>query len=126
MQPTTNSNRIPFDDGRPLTAKDQYRLELLEIERLSPLEERRLADMACAGNEEAGELLVESCLMQVRSCAWKYAQKNPDIDELDLVQVGNEAMVRNLPVALGSRNACAVLLMAARYAIIRYCYEDKL
>jgi RNA polymerase sigma factor (sigma-70 family) len=116
---------IPEDDGRSLLAIDQYRLEMSKIRRLDVLEERRVADLARSGDKDAKGLLIESLLGYVYGIALQYASKR-NVDVMDLIQAGNEAVVRHLDEALKCRNACAFLCVVARYAIISYFIEDSI
>lgn len=123
---TTTRTAVPQDDKRLLLAVNQYRMELKEIGRLNPLEERRLADMARTGNKDAQAALIEHCLGYVYGMAWHYAGKFPETEVLDIAQAGNEAIVKHLPEALQARNVCAFLFLVARYAMIDHCAKDQL
>ena len=118
---------IPEDDGRSLLAMDQYMYELKHLSRYSVAEERDLVQRVRQGDREAKTLLIESCLGYVCSvaacCACRHASNS---DVLDVVQAGNEAIVRHVDVALKSRYTCALLRVVARRAMIKYCIEDKL
>jgi len=122
MQPRKYSNRIPCDDGRPLTAKDQYRIEVAELSPLTVSQELNLVEMARSGNRDAAFLLVESCLPYVLAVARKRAYMT-NLDALDLIQAASERMVKYLEKAIWSRYPSAYLKLVARHAISCYCIE---
>jgi len=118
---------IPEDDGRSLLALDQYRLEVNLTHRYTVLEEYNLVLRARRGDKEASALLIESCQKYVYGVACHYSSLHPsNSDILDLVQVGNEAIVNNFEESLKSRYTTSFLCVVARRAIVTYCIEDKL
>lgn len=124
---TTKQRSIAEDDGRSLLAVDLYRFDRQEFNQLDTLEERRLADMARQGNEDAKQALIASCLGYVYGVACHFAASHPgNIDPMDLAQAGNEEMVRQFSSALNSRYVCAYLKVAAKHAISDAWIEDRL
>lgn len=124
---TTVKTEEPEDDGRSLLAANQYRLELQELEPLDILQQRTLAQMAREGNQEARTLLFEHCLKGAYYTAWQYARIPGNPEVLDICQAGSEAMLHHIDEALKSRNPCGFLLVAARWAMAKYCtLEDRL
>ncbi len=104
-----------------LTSAQQYRHELSLLPRLTSEEERELRDRAREGDRQARARLIESCLRYMAFIAARYRRYVYHDDYLDLVGVGNLAVVENVEKALMMDNPCAYLSVIARLAIIDYC-----
>ena len=104
-----------------LTSLQQYRSEVLRIPRLSVSEERELERRARLGYPQARKLLIEAGLRYVAGVAWRYLCYVPQDDYLELVSVGNMAVVEGMEKALNARKPSAYLRALARGAIRRYC-----
>ncbi len=104
-----------------LTSLEQYRSEVLRLLRLTASEERDLEQRARLGDEQARQQLIESSLQYVASFAWRYVCYVRQDDYLDLVSVGNMAVVEGIVKALTATRPGAYLRGMARYAIRRYC-----
>jgi hypothetical protein len=103
-----------------LTSLEQYRSEVLRLPRLTDSEERDLEQRARLGDEKARQLLIESSLQYVARIAWRYLCYVRQDDYLDLVSVGNLAVVEGIAKALTTTKPCAYLRAVAWYAIRRY------
>jgi DNA-directed RNA polymerase specialized sigma subunit len=104
-----------------LTSLEQYRSEVLRLPRLTDSEERDLERRARLGDEQARQQLIESSLQYVASVAWRYVCYVRQDDYLDLVSVGNLAVVEGIAKALTAAKPGAYLRGVARHAIRRYC-----
>jgi hypothetical protein len=108
------------DQENVLTSLQQYRSEVLRLPRLTDSEERDLEQRARLGDEQARQLLIESSLQYVARIAWRYLCYVRQDDYLDLVSVGNLAVVEGITKALTTTKPCAYLRAVAWYAIRRY------
>jgi RNA polymerase sigma factor (sigma-70 family) len=104
-----------------LTSAQQYRYELSLLPRLNQEQERELAGRARAGDAQARASVIESCLRYVAFIAARYKRYVHHDDYLDLVGVGNLAVVENVEKALTMDNPQAYLFVLARLAIVDYC-----
>ena len=104
-----------------LTSLEQYRSEVLRLPRLTGSEERDLEQRARLGDEQARQQLIESSLQYVARVAWRYVCYVRQDDYLDLVSVGNMAVVEGIAKALTAAKPGAYLRGLARHAIRRYC-----
>lgn len=82
-----------------LTSLQQYRSEVLSLPRLSASEERDLEQRVRQGDREARKQLVEVGLRYVAGIAWRYLCYVPQDDYLELVSVGNTAVVVLYPIS---------------------------
>jgi hypothetical protein len=108
------------DQENILTSLEQYRSEVLSLPRLTEGEERDLEQRARLGDEQARRLLIESSLQYVARIAWRYLCYMRQDDYLELVSVGNLAVVEGIAKALRAVRPCAYLRAVAWYAIRRY------
>jgi hypothetical protein len=76
-----------------LTGVEKYRSEVLSLPRLTRSEEGELVYRARNGDTQAKETLIQSCLGYVASVAYRYVCYAQHDDYLDLVSVGNLAIV---------------------------------
>lgn len=104
-----------------LTNVQQYRYELSLLPRLTQEEERVLTDQAREGDKQARDRLIEGCLRYITFIAARYKRYVHHDDYLDLVSVGNLAVVENVEKALTMDNPQAYLCVTAKLAIIEYC-----
>ena len=104
-----------------LTSAQRYRHEVSLLPRLTPEQEREVADRARAGDEQACTHLIENCLRYVAFIAAHYKRYIHHDDYLDLVGIGNLAIVESVKKALAMENPCAYLFVVAKAAIIEYC-----
>ena len=79
-----------------LTSLEQYRSEVLRLPRFTDSEERDLERRARLGDEQARQQLLESSLQYVARVAWRYLCYVRQDDYLDLVSVGNLAVVEGI------------------------------
>lgn len=106
-----------------LTSVEQYRSEVLRLPRLTQSQERDLVSRARSGDELAKGALIESCLQYIASVAWGYACYLRHDDYLDLVGVGNLAIVECVEKALAVNNPAAYLRGVAKLAMKLYCFK---
>ena len=104
-----------------LTSLEQYRSEVLRLPHLTASEERDLEQRARLGDEQARQQLIESSLQYVAGVTWRYVCYVRQDDYLDLVSVGNMAVVEGIAKALTATRPGAYLRGMARHAIRRYC-----
>lgn len=110
-----------FNQSEILTSTQQYHCELSFLPRFTQEEERELRDRARAGDEQARSSLIENCLRYVAYISARYKRFVHHDDYLDLVGVGNLAVVEYAEKALAMDSPCAYLFTVAKYAIINYC-----
>jgi RNA polymerase sigma factor (sigma-70 family) len=110
-----------------LSSRDQYVSELWRIARLSPDEEQTIVEQARTGDQQAKNTLIESCLVYVMHMAKVYHVYFEHDDLLDIVQVGNLAIIEKLDKALTKENTAAYLRGVAKQSIKTYClYHSRL
>ena len=105
-----------------LTSEEQYRSMTRNLPRLSREEETEIIKRATAGDLSARERLLTSCLNYIGFIANRYRQYLYHDEYLDLVGIGNLAVVEHLDQALASENPCGYLRSVAKYSMIHYCY----
>jgi len=108
-----------------LSSVEQYRSEVLRLPRLTRSEECELVRLARSGDEQAKETLLQSCLRYVASVAYRYTCYAQHDEYLDLVSVGNLAIVECLEKALTVDNPVAYLLGVAKLAVKAYCCKHS-
>lgn len=117
------SRKVAFMDSQHssdiLTSWQQYRSEVVAHQRLTHSEEQKLVERAQAGDELAKHEIVQACLWYVTHVAQKYADL-PHDDLLDLVGIGNLALVEHIDRALGKPNPFAYLMKIGALEIKHY------
>ncbi len=108
-----------------LSSVEQYRSEVSRLPRLTRSEEAELVQRARQGDREAKDELVQSCLRYVSLIASRYVCYVQHEEYLDLVSIGNLAVVECLEKALSVANPAAYLYGVARLAIRSYCYNHS-
>lgn len=104
-----------------LTAKAQYRRELMHISRRSWDEQRALEEAAKSGDEEAKEQLIYEALHHIDYVAFNLSQTYQYTDDyLDLTQIGNLAAIENLDRSLSKAEPIGYLCGVARWAMVSY------
>lgn len=104
-----------------LTSQQQYRSDVSSLPLLTKNEERDLETLARNGDEKAKAALIEGCLKYISFIAWKHLAYIHHDDYLDLVGVGNLAVVECFEKALTTDNPSAYLRGAAKIAVKSYC-----
>ncbi len=99
---------------------DMYKQETRSIPWLSDEDEIVYQERARSGDEVSREALIVDCLNYVTSVATHYARYAKHDDILDLIGIGNLALVENLDHALTRPSPAGYLRMRAKYAIIGY------
>lgn len=110
-----------FNQSEILTNVQQYRYELSCLPRLTSQEENEISTLARAGGEQARARLIENCLRYIAFIAARYKRYVHHDDYLDLVGVGNLAVVEHVEKALTVDNPHAYLFAVAKCEIITYC-----
>ena len=105
-----------------LTSVEQYRFEMYQIPRLTPQEEAAIMVRAKAHDPEAKEALILCCLRYVAHIATHYAHYAKHDEYLDIVGVGNLAVMETLENALTKRDPKGFLFMTAKWTMISYCF----
>jgi len=77
------------------------------------------------GDQEARDLLVLSCVCFVFYRAWRYKEEIFSDDPMDLVSVGNLALLESLDKALYADNPIPYLISQAAYAIQHYVFHES-
>ena len=113
------------DQTVTLTSVEQYRSEVLRLPRLTRSEEEELVCRARLGDRQAKEELLQSCLRYVASVAYRYVCYLQHDDYLDLVSVGNVAIVECFEKALTVENPVAYLHGVAKIAVKAYCFKHS-
>ncbi len=103
------------------------RLYNLDVERCAPdhpvdEQQRPLIDRARAGDRPAREQIILSCLKPVRREAYRVARFH-DMDAMDVLEVGNLALVEWVDRALSRPCPFGYLLTAAYRAMRTYCKQ---
>ena len=111
--------------GVVLSSVEQYRSEVLRLPRLTRSEESELVNRARNGDTQAKEALIQSCLGYVACVAYRYVCYLQHDDYLDLVSVGNLAIVECFEKALTIDNPVAYLLGVAKLAVKAYCCKHS-
>ena len=109
------------DQNVVLTSVEQYRSEMLRLPRLTRSEEAALVGRARCGDKQAKDELIQSCLRYVAFVANTYACYLQHDGYLDLVSVGNVAIVECVEKALTVDNPVAYLHGVAKIAVKAYC-----
>ncbi len=104
-----------------LTSEEQYRSITKHLPRLNSEQEDEMVQRARTGDAAAREALIISCLNYVGAVAHRYKRYLRHDDYLDLVGVGNLAVVENLDKALATGNPSGYLRSTAKYVMINYC-----
>lgn len=106
-----------------------YRYEVLNQPYISkwPKEEvDALLDQARQGDQDARELLIKCCLAFVFYRAWRYTDQLRHDDPMDLVSIGNIALLEGLDKALTEAvHPIKYLLSHAAFAMQHYVYHDS-
>jgi RNA polymerase sigma factor (sigma-70 family) len=105
-----------------LNSREQYRKDVFQIPQLTSPQEREIEELARQGNDQAKQRLVESCLSYVTCIAWRYVPYLKHDDYLDIVSVGNLAIVECLEKSLTKANPSAYLRSVAKWEMLHYCY----
>jgi len=108
-----------------MTSVEQYLSELASLPVLSLDEEAELVRRARLGDEQAKEALLHSCLRYVAYVTSRYTCYLEHEEYLDLVSIGNLAIVECLEKALNVDNPVAYLYGVAKLAIRSYCYTHS-
>ncbi len=108
-----------------LSSVEQYRSEVLQLPRLTRSQEAELVCRAQQGDKQAKDELIQSCLRYVSLIASRYVCYVQHEEYLDLVSIGNLAVVECLEKALTVANPVAYLYGVARLAIKSYCYKHS-
>jgi DNA-directed RNA polymerase sigma subunit (sigma70/sigma32) len=106
-----------------LSSVEQYCSEVSRLPIRTRGEERELVRRARFGDRQAKEALVQGCLRYVAFVASRYVCYMEHDAYLDLVSVGNLAIVERLEKALTVENPVAYLYGVAKLAIRSYCYK---
>lgn len=113
------------DQDVVLTSVEQYLSELASLPVLSRDDEAELVRRARLGDEQAKEALLHNCLRYIASVTSRYSCYLEHEEYLDLVSIGNLAIVERLEKALTVENPVAYLYGVAKLAIRSYCYTHS-
>jgi DNA-directed RNA polymerase sigma subunit (sigma70/sigma32) len=113
------------DQEFTLSSVEQYLSDIASLPVLSRDEEVELVRRACSGERQAKEALLQSCLRYVAFITSRYSCYLEHEEYLDLVSVGNLALVERLEKALTVDNPVAYLYGVAKLAIRSYCYTNS-
>ncbi len=108
-----------------LSSVEQYFSELAGLPVLTRAEEADVVRRARQGDKQAKEALLHGCLRYVASVTSRYSCYLEHEEYLDLVSVGNLAIVERLDKALTVENPVAYLYGVAKLAIRSYCYTHS-
>lgn len=108
-----------------LSSVEQYHSDVSRLPRLTRSEEVALVCRARQGDQQAKDELIKSCLRYVSLIASRYVCYVQHEEYLDLVSIGNLAVVECLEKALTVANPVAYLYGVARLAIRSYCYKHS-
>jgi DNA-directed RNA polymerase sigma subunit (sigma70/sigma32) len=105
-----------------LTSEEQYRAELKAIARLSKAERDELVGRARSGDEAARTRLIMECLHFVQMAAYKLSSAYLPEGYLDLIGIGNLALVEHIARALTKEVPTLYLCGIARREMQSYCF----
>src|SRR5258708_5450364 len=105
------------------TTVELYQREVRSLPRFTRAEELELVSRARRGDADARTALIQSCLNYVGFIAAWHARYALHDEYLDLVGIGNVAVVEHVDEALTRENPCAYLRGCVKYAIIYYCFN---
>jgi DNA-directed RNA polymerase sigma subunit (sigma70/sigma32) len=105
------------------TTVELYRREVRSLPRFTRAEEQELVRRARGGDADARTALIQSCLNYVGFMAAWHARYVVHDEYLDLVGIGNVAVVEHVDEALTRENPCAYLRGCAKFAIIYHCFN---
>lgn len=105
------------------TTVELYRREVRSLPRFTREEEQELVRRARRGDADARTALIQSCLNYVGFMAAWHARYVFHDEYLDLVGIGNVAVVEHVDEALRRDNPCAYLRGCAKFAIIYHCFN---
>jgi RNA polymerase sigma factor (sigma-70 family) len=111
-----------------LTNEEQYNSELQRFPHLTLDEQRVLESLAREGDKQARERIIMECMHFVEMMARRYSTTYVLADDyLDIVQVGNLALVEHIDRALSSEVPTSYLCGIARNLIRIYCvYRSRI
>ncbi len=108
--------------GDVLTNEQQYRKETVHIVMVNNEQRKALLARATKHDPSARTAIIENCLPIVASIARKHILlTGTSVEYLDLVQIGNLALVENYEQALRKEDPFAFLIGCARFALYKYC-----
>ncbi len=105
-----------------LTSVQMYRNSVFSLPHLNEEQEQEIIKRARQGEQQARLELMESCLRYVMKVAATFTCYLYYDTYLDLVGVGNLAVVEHVDKALNANNPCGYLRAVAKHAIERYCF----
>jgi DNA-directed RNA polymerase sigma subunit (sigma70/sigma32) len=108
-----------------LSSVEQYHSEVVSLPRLTRSQECELVRRARLGDRQAKDELIQSCLRYVTFIASRYTCYVQHDDYLDLVSIGNMAIVECFEKALTVANPVAYLHGAVKIAVRAYCYKHS-
>ncbi len=108
-----------------LSNVEQYRSDVLRLPRLTRSEESEFVNRARNGDTQAKAALIHSCLGYVASVAYRHVCYMQHDDYLDLVSIGNLAIVECFEKALTVDKPVAYLLGVAKLAVRAYCCKHS-
>src|SRR6266480_301721 len=113
--------RVFVTPADTLTSEELYRSEVRHLPKVTVEKERELIRRARAGDAEARSELITSCLNYVGFMAARYTCYVNHDEYLDLVGIGNLAVVEHLDRSLLRDNPCAYLRGVVKYTVLHYC-----
>jgi DNA-directed RNA polymerase specialized sigma subunit len=119
---TREEQRLINEQVPLLTSREQYCKEVFSLPRLTQEQEIALEEAAKQGDPEARSSLIVACLSYVAAIAWRYVVYLTTDDYLDLVSVGNLALVRSMEKSLRKDRPLLYLRVVAKWEIVHHCY----
>lgn len=105
-----------------------FRYDVLQQPKLNMWPKEQLDEVleqARQGDQEARDLLIRSCLSFVFYRGWRYRDELLHDDPMDLVSVGNIALLESLEKALYADKPIKYLISQAAYAIQHYVFYES-
>lgn len=113
------------DGYEVLTGRMLYGRDLSTLTCLTTQEKRTAVEQARAGNQQAREKIILHCLYDVQELAARYCRSFRSMEYMDLIEVGNLALVARFEQALWKSDPFPYLKAAAKFEILKYCLQYR-
>lgn len=108
-----------------LSAHEQFFAELHALPVYTDEDRNRLAVLACQGDQDARQKLIESFLHNVVKYATDLTRRFGHLSFLEIVQMGNMLLVEYIDRALWAENVCGYLLKTVKHQMYAHCLRHS-
>ncbi|HEU5382997.1 MAG TPA: hypothetical protein VFV38_46920 [Ktedonobacteraceae bacterium] len=109
---------------RALSAQEQFFAEINALPFYTEEDQLHLASLACQGDKQARQKLVESLMRNVLKYAYGLAARFPHLTLLEIVQIGNMILVEFVDRSLWANNPRAYLLKTVKHGMYHQCVRS--